>query len=261
MVMVVFTLSRCTVCPFPPWTHLNFSVIIIQRLYLCSALVLGGSTHYLELYWLVKTLLSGLLMVYFLPCHVMLRGPSLHWPTSMSLLWLYRGYICVPDWCWGVAPITWDVISCKNPLSWLLMVVFTLSHCATWPFPPWTHLNFSVMIIQRLYLCFTLVLGGSTHYLWLCWMLETLCLQWSWLFSPCHIVVRAPSLHGPTSISLLWFYKGYICVLHWCWVVAPITCDFVGCWKPLVWAGHGGFHPVLLCYLALPSMDPPQFLC
>ena len=24
---------------------------------------------------------------------------------------------------------------------------------------------------------------------------------------------------------------------------------------------HGGFHPVLLCYLALPSMDPPQFLC
>jgi hypothetical protein len=90
MVMVVFTLSRCTVCPFPPWTHLNFSVMTIQRLYLCSTLVLGGSTHYLEHYWLVTTLLSG-----------------------------------------------------------PLMVVFTLSRCATWPFPPWTHLNFSVMIIQR----------------------------------------------------------------------------------------------------------------
>jgi hypothetical protein len=143
-VMVVFTLSRCTMCPFSPWTNLIFSVIIIQRLYLCSALVLGGSTHYLELYWLVKTLLSG-----------------------------------------------------------LLMVVFAMSCHATWPFPPLSHLNVSVMIIQMLYLCFTLVLGGSTHYLGLCWMLETLCVDRSWLFSPCHIVVRGPSLHGPTSISLL----------------------------------------------------------
>ena len=113
--MVVFTLSHRTMLPFPPWTHLNFSVTIIQRLYLCSTLVLAGSTHYLGLYWLVKTLLSG-----------------------------------------------------------LLMVVFTLSRCATCPFPPWTHLNFSVMIIQRLYLCSTLLSGGNTHYLELYWMVKTL---------------------------------------------------------------------------------------
>ena len=104
--MVVFTLSRRATGPFPPRTHLDFSVKIIQWLYLCSTLVLGGSTHYLELYWLVKTLLSG-----------------------------------------------------------LLRLVFTLSRRAMWPFPPWTHLNFSVMIIQRLFLCSTLVLGCSTHYL------------------------------------------------------------------------------------------------
>jgi hypothetical protein len=68
--------------------------------------MLGGSAHYLELYWLVKTLLSG-----------------------------------------------------------LLMVVFAMSRHATWPFPPLLHLNVSDMIIQMLYLCSTLVLGGSTHYL------------------------------------------------------------------------------------------------
>jgi len=80
--------------------------MITQWKFLCSTLVLGGSTHYLELYWLVKTLLSG-----------------------------------------------------------LFMLVFTLSCRATWPFPPGTHLNFSVMNIQRLNLCSTLVMAGSTHYL------------------------------------------------------------------------------------------------
>jgi hypothetical protein len=50
-------------------------------------------------------------------------------------------------------------------------------------------------------LCFTLVLGGSTHYLELYWL-----------------------------------------------------------WKPSVWTHHGGFHPVLLCYLVLPSINPPQLL-
>jgi hypothetical protein len=104
--MLVFALSRRAMWPIPPWTHLNFSVMIIQKLYLCSTVLLGGNTHYLELYWMVKTLLSG-----------------------------------------------------------PLMVVFALSRRATWPFPPWTYLDFSVTIIQRLYLCSTLVLGGSTHYL------------------------------------------------------------------------------------------------
>jgi hypothetical protein len=113
--MVVFTLSGPATQPFPPWTHLHFSETIIQRLKLYSTLVLGGSTDLLELYGLVKTLLSGPVMVFF-----------------------------------------------------------TLSRCATQPFPPWTHLNFSVMLIQRLYLCSTLVLGGSTDLLELYWRLETL---------------------------------------------------------------------------------------
>ena len=99
------------------------------------------------------------------PCYVMLRGPSLHGPTSISLLSLNKGYSCVPHWCWLVAPIAWDFIGYKNPKSGLLMVVFALSRHATWPFPSWTHLNFSVMIIQRLYLCSTLVLSGSTDLL------------------------------------------------------------------------------------------------
>jgi hypothetical protein len=257
---------------------------------------------------------------WFSLCHVILCGPSLHGPTSISLLWLYKGNICVPHWCWLVAPITWDFNGYKNPvsgllkvdfplfrratwpflpwthlnfspiikqrlllcptlvfagsthylglywlvktlLSGLLIVVFAMSRHATCPFPPWTHLNFSVMTIQRLYLCSTLVLGGSTHYLELYWLVTTL------LSGPLMVVftlsrcATSPSLHGPTSISLLWLYKGYICVPHWCWVVAPITWDFVGCWKPYVLTGHGGFHPVTSCYLALPSRDPPQFLC
>jgi hypothetical protein len=104
--MGVFALSHRAMWPFPPWTHLNFSGMIIQSLYLCSTLLLGGNTHYLELFWMVKTLLSG-----------------------------------------------------------LFMLVFTLSRRATWPFPPWTHLNFSVTKIQWQYLCSTLVLGGRTHYL------------------------------------------------------------------------------------------------
>jgi hypothetical protein len=142
--MVVFTLSHRGACPFPPWTNLNFSVMFIQRLYLCFTLVLAGSTHYLELYWLVKTLLSG-----------------------------------------------------------LLMVVFVMSCHATWPFLPLSHLNVSDMIIQMIYMCSTLVLGGSTHYLGLLLAVKTFCLGCSWWFSPCHVVLRGPSLHGPTSISLL----------------------------------------------------------
>ena len=83
-------------------------------------------------------------------------------PPQFLCYRLYKGYICVPHWCWVVAPIAWDFNGYKNPVSGLLMVVFALSRHATWPFPSWTHLNFSVMIIQRLYLCSTLVLGGST---------------------------------------------------------------------------------------------------
>jgi hypothetical protein len=136
------------------------------------------------------------------PCYVVLRGPSLHGPTSISLLSLNKGYSCVPHWCWLVAPITWDFY----------------------------------------------------------WLVKPCCLGCSWWISPCHIVLRAPSLHGHTSIYLLWLYKGYICVPHWCWLVALIYWNFNGC-NNAVWAAHGGFRPVTSCYVPLPSMDPPQFLC
>jgi hypothetical protein len=94
-----------------------------------------------------------------------LLGPSLDGPTLLPLLQLLIGYICVPHWCWVAAPISWNFISCGNHKTGPVMVVFTLSCCATWPFPPWTHLNFSLTIIDRLNLCSTLVLGGSTHYI------------------------------------------------------------------------------------------------
>ena len=141
------------------------------------------------------------------------------------------------------------------------MVVFTLSRRATWPFPPWTHLNFSVMIIQRLYLCSTLVLGGSTDYLELCWLVETLCLGWSWWFSPCHVMLLGPSLHGThLNFSVMIIQRLYLCSTL---VLGGSTdlLELYWLWKSCVWAGHGGFHPVTSCYLALPSMDPPQFLC
>jgi hypothetical protein len=125
---------------------------------------------------------------WFSPCHFVLCGPSLHGPTSISLLWLYKVYICVPHCCWVVTPITWNFIGWWKPCC----------------------------------------LGCS------CW------------FSPCHVVLRGPSLHGPTSISLLWLYKGYICVPHWCWVVAPITWDF-GYKNPVSGGVHVGFCPVTSC--------------
>ena len=116
----------------------------------------GGSTDLLELCSMLETLCLDRSW-WFLPCHVMLCGPSLHGPTSNSLLQLYKGYICVPHWCWVVALIYWNFIGCKNPVPGPVMLVFTLSRHATWPFPPWTHLNFSVTIIDRLYLCSTLI--------------------------------------------------------------------------------------------------------
>ena len=73
-------------------------------------------------------------------------------------------------------PLLGTLFAVKTP-SGLVLAVFTLSCHATWPFPPETHLNFSVSIIKRLYLCSTLVFGGNTHYLELYWMLETLCLD------------------------------------------------------------------------------------
>jgi hypothetical protein len=45
------------------------------------------------------------------------------------------------------------------------MMVFPLSCPATWPFPPATHLNFSVTIIPRLHLSSTFLLVGSTDLL------------------------------------------------------------------------------------------------
>jgi hypothetical protein len=88
---------------------------------------------------------------WFSPCPVELLGPSLHGPTLIPLLQFWIGYICVPHWCWVVAPITWNFIGCENPVSGPIMMVFTLSCCATWPFSPWTHLNFSVTFSDRLY--------------------------------------------------------------------------------------------------------------
>jgi hypothetical protein len=107
---------------------------------------------------------------WFSPCPVVLLGPSLHGPTLMPLLQLLIGYICVPHWCWVVAPINWNFISCTNHVSGPVLMVFTLSCCATWPFPPLTHLNSSILILDWLYFCSTLVLGGSTHYLELYWL-------------------------------------------------------------------------------------------
>jgi hypothetical protein len=117
----------------------------------------------------IKTLFLGHSW-WFSLCYVVLRGPSLHGPTSISLVWLNKVYIGVPHWCWLVAPITWDFIVWWKPCC----------------------------------------LGCS------CWI------------SPCHVMLRGPFLQGPTSITLLWVYKGNICVPHWCWVVAPITWDFDG---------------------------------
>jgi hypothetical protein len=96
---------------------------------------------------------------WFSPCAVVLLGPSLHGPTSISLLPLYTRYICVRHWCWVVAPITWNFIGCENPVSGLVMVVVTLSCHATWPFSPWTHLNSSVTIIDWLYIVFHIGVG------------------------------------------------------------------------------------------------------
>ena len=87
------------------------------------------------------------------------------------------------------------------------------------------------------------------------------CLGQSWWFSPCHIMLLSPFLQQPTSFSLLQLYRGYICVPHWCWVVALIYWNFIGSENLVVWAAHGDFHPVTSCYMALPSRDPPKFLC
>jgi hypothetical protein len=149
----------------------------------------------------VKTLCLGHSW-WFSLCHIVLCGPSLQGCTSISLLQLYKGYICFPHWCWVVAPITWDFNGYKNPVSGVFMLVFALSRRATWPFPPWTHLNFSVTIIQNLYLCSTLVLAGSTHYLGLYWLVKTLLSGLLMVVFALHVVLCGPSLHGPTSISL-----------------------------------------------------------
>ena len=90
---------------------------------------------------------------------------------------------------------------------------------------------------------------------------KMLCLGRSWWFSLCYVVLCGSSLHGPTSISLLSLNKGYSCVPHWCWVVAPIAWDFIGYKNPKSGLLTGGFRPVTSCYMALPFMDPPQFLC
>jgi hypothetical protein len=200
--MVVVTLSCHATWTFPPWTHFNLLVTIIDRIYLCSTLVLGGSTHFLN----------------YIGC----ENPVCIWAGDD-----------------GFHPV----------LSWYLA------------FPPWTHLNSSVTIVDRLYLCSTLVLGGSTHFMELYWHSKQKCLGQSWWVSPCPVVLLGSSLHGPTSFCLLQFEIGYICVPHWCWVVALISWNCIGSQNRSVWAGHGRFHPVLLCYLALLSMDPPHFVC
>jgi hypothetical protein len=156
--------------------------------------VLGGITHYLELY----------------------------------LQWKPRGCL---GWSWRFSPCHVMLLD---------------------PFLQRTHLNFSVSSIKRLYLCSTLVFGGNTHYLELYWMLETLCLNRSWRFSPCHVLLLGPSIQGPTWISLLWLYIGYICVPHWGWVLAPITCNF-WLWKPYLGCSWC-FSP---CHFVLHDPFPP----
>jgi uncharacterized membrane protein len=168
--MGVFALSRHAMWPFPPWTHLNFSVMIIQRLYRCSTLVLAGSTHYLGLYWLVKTLLSGLFMFDFALSHCAM-WPFPPWThLNFSVMIIQRLYWCSTLVLAGSTHYLGLYWLVKTLLSGLFMLDFSLSRHATWPFPPGTHLHFSVMSIQRQYLCSTLVLGGSTHYLGLWWL-------------------------------------------------------------------------------------------
>jgi hypothetical protein len=87
-------------------------------------------------------------------------------------------------------------------------------------------------------------------------------LGWKRWFSLFPLPLLVPSLHGLMSISLLWFEEGYSFIPHWCWEGAP---PFLGMLLVVnafaVFAdGPSGFHPVLLCYLYLPSMDPPQWL-
>ena len=92
------------------------------------------------------------------------------------------------------------------------------------------------------------MLGASTDLLELCWLVKTRYMGWSWWFSPCHVVLRGSSLQGPTSISLLWLYKGYICVPHWCWVVALIFWNFIGYKHPVSGCSwwFSPFHIMLL---------------
>jgi hypothetical protein len=91
---------------------------------------------------------------------------------------------------------------------------------------------------------------------------ETMCLGLSWWFSLCPVVLLGPSLHGPTSISLTIIDRLYLCSTL---VLGGSThhLELYYPWKPCVWAGHGGFHPVTSCSSALGhgSMDTPQFLC
>jgi hypothetical protein len=98
---------------------------------------------------------------------------------------------------------------------------------------PTCHVPTSIYLLQ-------ICRGNNGVPLW-CWLVAPItssnfyslwmpcCLGWSGWSSPCPVVLLVPSLHGPTSISLLQLYKGYNCVPHWCGVVAPISCHFIGC--------------------------------
>jgi hypothetical protein len=146
------------------------------------------------------------MMVFTLSCCA--SWPFRPWTPLLSTITILEGYICVPHWCWVESHITWNFIGCKNAVSGLVKMVFTLSCSATWPFPPWNHLNSFITILERLYLCSTLVLGGSTHARARAraratlLVVETMCLGRSWWFSPCPVVLLGPFLHGPTLIRL-----------------------------------------------------------
>ncbi len=124
---------------------------ICQRLYLCSTLVLGGSTHFLELYWLWKPCVcvgnGGFHPV--MSCYLAL--PSMDPPQFLCYENTKIIFVFVVGVGWQY-PLLGTLLDVKT-LSGLVMVVFILFCHATWPFPPWTHLNFSIMIIQILYLC------------------------------------------------------------------------------------------------------------
>ena len=56
-------------------------------------------------------------------------------------------------------PLLGTLFAVKTLLSGLVLAVFTLSCHATWPFPPETHLNFSVINYKKAIFVFHIGVG------------------------------------------------------------------------------------------------------